>query len=152
LRRPGLLSPPSVTTFVTPSRLPLRASYPAALSPLASSLPVLQGHGDEDMVSHTRTATHALARFLAKASSQMHLHAFLTKLRLLARRMQVVGYHWGKAAYGALRKLMLAGGDGGGGAGSSVEFRTYEGMGHSACDEELRDVAHFLRGKLGYRD
>jgi hypothetical protein len=30
--------------------LPLRAEYPGALSPEARSLPILQVHGDEDMV------------------------------------------------------------------------------------------------------
>ncbi|KAJ1533318.1 hypothetical protein HK405_000571, partial [Cladochytrium tenue] len=46
----------------------------------------------------------------------------------------VVPYRWGSASAEALRGL-----------GRDVVFRTYRGMAHSACDEELDDVERFLK-------
>lgn len=45
----------------------------------------------------------------------------------------VVAYRFGQASAEELKK-----------AGLPVEFKTYRGMGHSACPEELQDVADFL--------
>jgi predicted esterase len=50
----------------------------------------------------------------------------------------VVAYDFGIAASELLKNATKA----------SVEFRTYRGMAHSACPEELRDVAAFLKKVL----
>lgn len=49
----------------------------------------------------------------------------------------VVQYAFGKASAEFLEKK-----------GNPVEFKTYRGMGHSARDDELRDIAAFLKEKL----
>jgi lysophospholipase-2 len=51
---------------------------------------------------------------------------------------QVVAYSFGLAAAELLKEATSA----------PVELRTYRGMGHSACPEELRDVAAFLKKVL----
>ena len=49
----------------------------------------------------------------------------------------VVAYKFGAASADALRK-----------EGVAVDFKTYRGMGHSACPEELQDIAAFLEERL----
>lgn len=46
----------------------------------------------------------------------------------------VVAYDWGKSSRDAVESAGV----------KDVTFRTYQGMGHSACEEELRDVFQFL--------
>ena len=79
------------------SWLPLSAEYPEALaeSGVRRDFPILQCHGDEDMV---------------------------------------VRLTWGSLSHKLLSEHM-----------TSVTWKTYEGMQHSACDEELTDVGDFLR-------
>ena len=43
-------------------------------------------------------------------------------------------YTWGQHSHELLKGTM-----------SDVTFKTYEGMAHSACDEELKDVSEFLK-------
>ncbi|KAJ3312115.1 hypothetical protein HDV04_003369 [Boothiomyces sp. JEL0838] len=50
---------------------------------------------------------------------------------------QVVQYEWGKKSMETLKSM-----------GFNVTFRPYSGMGHSACDDELRDLSQFLSSKL----
>jgi len=50
---------------------------------------------------------------------------------------QVVKYEWGKASYEALVK-----------AGVQGVMKTYQRMGHSSCQEEMKDVAKFIAEHL----
>ncbi|KAJ3012641.1 acyl-protein thioesterase [Thoreauomyces humboldtii] len=51
---------------------------------------------------------------------------------------EVVAYRWGKMSYEKLLEL-----------GKKVnDFKTYRGMGHSSCPEEIQDVAAFLQSVL----
>lgn len=49
----------------------------------------------------------------------------------------IVQYQYGQASFEELK-----------GAGAQVEFKTYHGMGHSACPQELADLARFLQSVL----
>ena len=46
----------------------------------------------------------------------------------------VVAYKWGVESQKALKEKGFA----------NLEFKTYKGMGHSSCDEEMRDLTVFL--------
>ena len=46
----------------------------------------------------------------------------------------VVNYNWGKLSAEHLKTL-----------GISIDFKTYRSMGHSSSQEELRDLAAFLK-------
>lgn len=50
---------------------------------------------------------------------------------------QVVQYQYGQASYEELKEV-----------GAEVEFKTYNGMQHSACPQELGDLATFLQRVL----
>ncbi|KAJ3270886.1 hypothetical protein HDV01_007357 [Terramyces sp. JEL0728] len=50
---------------------------------------------------------------------------------------QVVQFEWGQKSMEKLKSM-----------GYDVTFRSYDGMGHSACDAELRDLSQFLTSKL----
>ena len=67
------------------SWLPLRADYPAALTPESRTLPILQVHGDEDMV-----------RIL---SFNIYLKKYVTSMSTLYFYSKVVGYEWGKGSH-----------------------------------------------------
>jgi lysophospholipase II len=71
----------------------MRDEFPAALK-ARKSLPILQCHGDEDMV---------------------------------------VRVTWGMGSHELLKGTM-----------EDVTFKTYEGMQHSSCFKELKDVSEFL--------
>lgn len=60
----------------------------------------------------------------------------LTRLPWCACSLQVA-YPWGKASFEALKA-----------AGADATFKTYPGMGHSACDEELAELVAFLKRVL----
>lgn len=49
----------------------------------------------------------------------------------------IVQYQYGQASFEELKS-----------AGAQVEFKTYHGMGHSACPQELQDLARFLETVL----
>ena len=46
----------------------------------------------------------------------------------------VVNYAWGNSSYQVLSKLL----------GDKISFKSYEGMGHSACFEEIKDITTFI--------
>ncbi|KNC99734.1 palmitoyl-(protein) hydrolase [Spizellomyces punctatus DAOM BR117] len=50
---------------------------------------------------------------------------------------EVVAYQWGKMTYDKLKEL-----------DRKVEFKTYRGMGHSSSNDEVKDVAEFLKELL----
>ncbi|KAJ3031800.1 hypothetical protein HK097_005408 [Rhizophlyctis rosea] len=50
---------------------------------------------------------------------------------------EVVPYSWGKMSHDLVKSL-----------GFNVNFKTYRYMGHSSCDEEIKDVATFLKEVL----
>jgi lysophospholipase-2 len=50
---------------------------------------------------------------------------------------QVVAYNYGKQSYEKLQE-----------AGCAVQFKTYPGMGHSACPQELEELKKFITEKL----
>ena len=78
-------------------------------------------------------------RFRADPVAQQRGPAVLNNLRRTLETCAdaVVQYAFGTASAEFLRKR-----------GNDVEFKTYRGMGHSARDDELRDIAAFLKERL----
>ena len=50
---------------------------------------------------------------------------------------EVVSYKWGEESREKLRNY-----------GLDVQFKTYPGLGHSANDREIGDVAEFLKSRI----
>jgi predicted esterase len=57
---------------------------------------------------------------------------------------QVVRYQWGKMTFDGIKKILQDNGSG----NNQVQFKTYNGMGHSACQQELVDVVQFLKERV----
>ncbi len=92
--------------------------------------PVLMGHGDADNVVRQRCGGghHTLCALGGSRSSAPSRCAPLC--------LQVA-YSWGLESRERLES-----------AGVAVDFRTYNGMGHSSCRQELRDLQDFLLKSL----
>ena len=50
----------------------------------------------------------------------------------------VVPFRWGKMSFDTLKAKGVA----------NASFKSYSGMAHSACDEEMRDVVEFIANRL----
>ena len=128
--------------------LPVPGKVPETLSEAARGTPVSFFHGDADAVVRPTWGQDALAHVVRRGFTPAD---DLTASVASKAKAKVPSAEGGSSAGGTKLESTEVKTDGStsSGAGSSVQFKWYEGMGHSASEEELKDVTLFIRRVLG---